>query len=73
MAFPPLVNSDHVVSVSIDFSINPKWDTPFPSMVSDHSRDDWDGICDHLRNVPWEDIFKACVRYFLSNFYFFNK
>ena len=19
---------------------------------------DWDGLCDHLRDVPWEDIFK---------------
>ena len=22
------------------------------------SRLDWDGLCDHLRDVPWEDIFK---------------
>ena len=30
MAFPPLGNSDHVVvSVSIDFPINSKWDAPF--------------------------------------------
>ena len=30
MAFPPLGNSDHVVvSVSIDFSTNLKWDAPF--------------------------------------------
>ena len=19
---------------------------------------DWDGLCDHLRDVPWEDVFK---------------
>ena len=24
----------------------------------DYSRTDWDGIGDHLRDVPWEDIFK---------------
>ena len=24
----------------------------------DYSRADWDGLRDHLRNVPWEDIFK---------------
>ena len=59
MAFPPLGNSDHVVvSVSIDFPINSKQDTPFHRMAYDHSRADWDGLRDHLRYVPWEDIFK---------------
>ena len=29
VAFPPVGNSDHVVSVSIDFAINSKWDPPF--------------------------------------------
>ena len=24
----------------------------------DYSRADWDGLRDHLRDVPWEDIFK---------------
>ena len=27
-------------------------------MAYDYSRADWDGLCDHLRDVPWEDIFK---------------
>ena len=27
-------------------------------MAYDHSRADWDGLRDHLRDVPWEDIFK---------------
>ena len=29
-------------------------------MVYDYSRSDcdWDGLRDHLRDVPWEDIFK---------------
>ena len=59
MAFPPLGNSDHVVvSVSIDFPINLKQDTPFHRMAYDYSRADWDGLRDHLRDVPWEDIFK---------------
>ena len=59
MAFPPLGNSDHVVvSVSIDFPINSKQDTPFHRMAYDFSRADWDGLRDHLRDVPWEDIFK---------------
>ena len=32
MAFPPLENSDHVVSVSIDFPSNSQWDAPFHSI-----------------------------------------
>ena len=52
-AFPPLGNSDHVlVSVSIDFPINSKQDTPFHRMAYDYSRADWDGLRDHLRDVP---------------------
>ena len=31
---------------------------PFHSIAYDYSRADWDGIRDHLRHVPWEDIFK---------------
>ena len=59
MAFPPLGNSDHVVvSVSIDFPTNSQQDAPFHCIVYDYSRADWDGLCDHLREVPWEDIFK---------------
>ena len=57
MAFPPLGNSDHVlVSVSIDFLINSKQDTSFHRVAYDYSRADWDGLPDHLRDIPWEDI-----------------
>ena len=59
MASLPLANSDYVVvSVSIDFPINLKQHAPFHRIVYDHSRPDWDGLRDHLRHVPWEDIFK---------------
>ena len=59
MAFPPLGNSDHVVvSVSIDFPVNSKQDTPLHRMAYDYSGADWNGLRDHLRDVPWEDIFK---------------
>ena len=59
MAFPPLGNSDHVVvSVSIDFPTNSQQDAPFHCIAYDYSRADWDGLCDHLRDVPWEYIFK---------------
>ena len=49
------------VSVSIDFPINSKQeDTPF--------RADWDGLHDHLRDVPWEDIFKLSASAGASEF-----
>ena len=58
MAFPPLRNSDSVVSVSIDFPTNSQGDASFHCIAYDYSHADWDGLCDHLRDVPWEDIFK---------------
>ena len=70
MAFPPFENSDHVVvSVSIDFPINSKQDTPFHRVAYDYSRADWDGLRDHLRDVPWEDIFKLGTSAVASEFY----
>ena len=59
IAFPPLGNSDHiVVSVSIDFPSNSQRDAPFQRIACDYSRADWDGLHNHLRDVPWEDSFK---------------
>ena len=59
MALPPLGNSDHVfISVSIDFPLNSQWDALFHHIAYDYSHADWDGLRDHLRDVPWEDIFK---------------
>ena len=58
MAFPPLGNSDVVVSVSIDFPTDSEHDAPFHHIAYDYSHADWDGLHDHLRDVPWEDIFK---------------
>ena len=53
MAFLPMGNSDHfVVSVSIDFPINSKQDIPFHRVAYDYPRADWDGLRDHLRDVP---------------------
>ena len=69
MAFPPLGNSDHVVvSVSIVFPSNSKRDAPFHHIAYEYSRADWDGLRHHLRDVPWEDIFKGFVRYILLHF-----
>ena len=59
MAFPPLGNSDHVVvSVSIDFPTNLQQNALFHRIAYDYSCADWDRLRDHLRDVPWEDIFK---------------
>ena len=69
MVFTPLGNSDHVViSVFIEFPINSKQDTPFHRVAYDYSRADWDGLCDHLRDVPWEDIFKLGASTAVSEF-----
>ena len=62
MAFPPLRNSDHVVvAVSIDFPSSSKRDALFHRIAYNYSHADWDSLWDHLRDVPWEDIFKISV------------
>ena len=43
---------------SIDFPSNSQQDVPFHRIAYDYSRANWDGLRDHLRDVPWEDIFK---------------
>ena len=53
VAFPPLGNSYHVVvSVSIDFPSYSQQDAPFHCIAYDYSCADWDGLLDHLRDVP---------------------
>ena len=69
MTFPPLQNSDHVaVSVSINFPSNSQWDTLFHCIAYDYSCADWDSLLDHLRYVPWEDIFKLGASVAASKF-----
>ena len=69
MAFPPLGNSDHVVvSVSTDFPIYSKQDTPFHCVAYDYSRADWDDLCDNFRDVPWKDVFKLSASAGASEF-----
>ena len=56
ITFPLLRNCDYVVvSVSIDFPVNSKQDAPFHRIAYDYSHADWDSLCDHFRNVPWEE------------------
>ena len=70
MAFPPLRNSDNAaVSVSIDFPSNPQRDAPFDRIAYDYSRADWDGLHNHLRDVPWEDIFKPSASAAASKYF----
>ena len=61
MAFAPIGNSDHVISVPINFLSNSQQDAVFHCIAYDYSHADWDGLHDHLRDVPWEDIFKLRV------------
>ena len=62
MAFSPLGTSDHVVlSVSIDVPSNSQQEALFHHIAYDYSHADWDGLCDHLRDVPWDDIFLNLV------------
>ena len=66
---PPLGNSDHVVvSVFIDFPVNSKQDPLLHRAGYDYSRVDWYGLGDHLRDVPWEDIFKLSASAAASGF-----
>ena len=68
-AFPPLGNSDHVVvSVFIDFPSYSQRDVLFHCITYDYSRADWDGLRDHLRDVPWEDICKLSASAAASEF-----
>ena len=53
VSFPSLRNSDHVVSVSIDFLSNSKGDGSFYHTAYDYFCTGWDGLHDHLRDVPW--------------------
>ena len=63
IAFPPLGNLDHVVvSVSIDFMSNKKGDVPFRCVAYDYSHTNWDGVHDHLRDIPLEDILPCFCR-----------
>ena len=69
MAFPPLENYDHVVvSASIDFPSYSQRDDPFHRIAYDYSRADCDGLCDHLRDTPWEGILKLSAFVAASEF-----
>ena len=69
MAFPQLGSYDHVVvTIFIDFPLNSQHDASFPCIAYDYTCADWDSLCDHLRDVPWKDIFRLSVLLLLVNF-----
>ena len=69
LTFSQLGNPDHVVvSVSIDSPSNSQRDAPFHPIAHYHSCTDWDGLRDHLRDAPWEDIFKLSASAASSEF-----
>ena len=60
MPFPPFGNSDHVVdSVSIAFPLHSQQDALFHCIAYDYYCANWDGLHDHLRDVPWENVTAA--------------
>ena len=69
MAFLPLGDSDPaLVSVSTDSPSNLKWDAHFHHIAYNYSRADWDGLCDHFRDVSWEVVFKVSASAAASEF-----
>ena len=64
------IYSDHiVVSVSIDFPSNLQRKALFYRIAYDYSCTDWISFLDHLKNVPWEDIFKISASAPSSEFF----
>ena len=56
------------LSVSIDFPSNSKWDALIHHMAYNYSCADWGGLCDDLRDVPWQDIFELSPSVTASEF-----
>ena len=48
---------------------NSQWDAPFHYITYDYSHTDWDGLCDHFRDIPWEDILKLGASAAASKFF----
>ena len=71
LSFPPLEISDHiVVSAYFDFPLNSKQNVPFHSIAFDYSHANWDALLDHLRNIPWEGVFKLSASAVTSGFFY---
>ena len=53
----------------MDFRSYSQWDALFHRIAYDYSRADWDGLRDHLWNVPREDVFKLSASAAASEFF----
>ena len=52
-----------VVSVDVKFVVKSTNEHPYYRTVYSHDKAGWDGPRDHLRDVPWLDIFKHDATY----------
>ena len=52
-----------IVSVDVKFVVKSTNEHPCHRPVYSYSRAGWDGLRDHLRDVPWLDIFKHDATY----------
>ena len=69
MAQHLLGKSENVlVSNSIGFPSNSKWDSPFHCIAYDYSCTDWGSLCNHLAEVSFQDIFKLSASAAASQF-----
>ena len=69
MALPPFGNSDHVVlTVFIDFPSYSQQDALFHCIAYDCSLANWHRLCNHLRDILWENIFKLSASAAASEF-----
>ena len=55
------LHQESLVSVSIDFPSYSQWDALFHCIAYNYYQADWDGLRDHLRDVPWEDISRELI------------
>ena len=69
VAFPHFGNFNHVASVYIAFPSNSKEDTHFHCKVYNYTCADWGSLQDHLRDVPWEEIFKLGTSFAAAEFF----
>ena len=51
-----------IVSVDVQFVVKYTNEHPYHTVYS-YSKADWNGLRDHLRDVPWLDIFKHDATY----------
>ena len=57
-----------LVSNSIGFPSNSKWDSPSHCIAYDYSCTDWGSLWNHLAEVPFQDIFKLSASAAASQF-----